>query len=62
MVGYSEEEPAINPEEVAAWKWMGMKEIAADIHQHPEHYTAWFKIIFDRVHTHLNNSHEKSKS
>jgi isopentenyl-diphosphate delta-isomerase len=62
MVGYSEKKPQINPEEVAAWKWMGMEEIAADMQQHPEHYTAWFKIIFDRVHTHLNNSHEKSKS
>ena len=62
MVGYSDEEPLINPEEVAAWKWMRMEEIAADMQQQPDNYTAWFKIIFDRVHTHLNKSHEKSKS
>ena len=58
MIGYSEEEPKINQEEVAAWKWMGMEEIAADIQQHPEHYTAWFKIIFDRVNIHLKKSYE----
>ena len=49
MIGYSDDEPNINPDEVSAWKWMGMEEIASDIKNHPDAYTAWFKIIFDRV-------------
>jgi isopentenyl-diphosphate delta-isomerase len=62
MIGYSDDNPEINPEEVAAWKWVRMENIATDMQQNPEHYTAWFKIIFDRVYTHLNKSHETRKS
>ena len=62
MVGYSEEAPKINPEEVAAWKWMDMDAIAKDIVAQPDDYTAWFKIIFDRVHNYLKKSYETSKS
>lgn len=53
MIGYSEQSPVINKEEVEDWKWMGMDDIKTDINTQPEAYTAWFKIIFDRVHLHL---------
>lgn len=53
MIGYSEQSPVINKEEVEDWKWMGMDNIKTDINTQPEAYTAWFKIIFDRVHSHL---------
>lgn len=53
MIGYSEQSPVINKEEVEDWKWMGMDDIKTDINTQPEAYTAWFKIIFDRVHSHL---------
>ena len=53
MIGYSEQSPVINKEEVEDWKWMGMDDIKTDISTQPEAYTAWFKIIFDRVHSHL---------
>jgi isopentenyl-diphosphate delta-isomerase len=46
--------PVINPEEVAAWKWMPFEEVKKNIHQHPSHYTEWFKIIFDKFHTYLS--------
>lgn len=55
MIGYTEETPQINPDEVAAWKWLSMPLIEADMTRHPAHYTAWFKIIFDRVYTHLKD-------
>lgn len=48
FVGYSEEEPVINPDEVAAWKWMSLEDINRDIRENPMRYTAWFKIIYDR--------------
>lgn len=47
MIGYYNESPAINPEEVEDWKWMGIEEVQNDIQLHPEKYTVWFKIIFD---------------
>ncbi len=48
MIGYYDDEPKINPEEVASWKWMFPEAIKQDIGENPEQYTEWFKIIFDR--------------
>ena len=53
MVGYSNNTPKINPDEVADWKWMQPEAIKNDIAQNPETYTAWFKIIFERFYDHL---------
>ena len=53
MMGYYEEDPKINTEEVANWKWMRPEAIKNDISQAPENYTAWFKIIFERFYDHL---------
>lgn len=47
MVGYSNQNPEINKDEVEAWKWMGISEIKEDMKRRPEIYTEWFKIIFD---------------
>jgi isopentenyl-diphosphate delta-isomerase len=47
MIGYSNESPVINPEEVEDWKWMGIDAVKNDMQVHPELYTVWFKIIFD---------------
>ncbi len=48
MVGYSNQDPNINREEVEAWKWMSLEAIKQDMKDHPESYTAWFKIIFEK--------------
>lgn len=47
MIGYYNEEPKINPDEVESWKWMSIEDVAKDIQLQPEIYTVWFKIIFD---------------
>ena len=44
MIGYYNENPVINPEEVEAWKWMDIEAVKEDISVHPELYTVWFKI------------------
>ncbi|TDQ27727.1 isopentenyl-diphosphate Delta-isomerase [Tenacibaculum caenipelagi] len=46
MIGRFNDEPNINPEEVASYKWMPLESVKNDIENHPEKYTAWFKIIF----------------
>jgi isopentenyl-diphosphate delta-isomerase len=46
--------PAINPEEVASWKWMPLEDVKADISLQPELYTEWFKVIFDKFYEHIN--------
>ncbi len=53
MIGYSNNEPAINPEEVASWKWMKIEAIKEDMIQNPADYTVWFKIIFDEFYHYL---------
>lgn len=48
MIGAYNDEPNINPAEVASWKWIEMEGLKNDIKNHPEKYTEWFKIIFDK--------------
>ncbi|MFD2909726.1 isopentenyl-diphosphate Delta-isomerase [Flavobacterium ardleyense] len=55
MIGYSNETPIINPEEVESWKWMTIEDIKEDMRQHPELYTVWFKIIFDKFYHYLED-------
>jgi len=54
MVGYYNDEPEINLDEVANWKWMPLKDVKTDIGTHPELYTEWFKIIFNKFYEHIN--------
>jgi len=53
MVGYFNNEPIINTDEVESWKWMGIEAIKNNIDHQPEIYTEWFKIIFDKFYHHL---------
>ena len=46
LVGHSEENPVINPDEVADYKWMPLESVKEDMEARPELYTEWFKIIF----------------
>ena len=54
MVGHYNEEASINPDEVESWKWMDIEDVKVDMALHPEKYTAWFKIIFDKFYEHIN--------
>lgn len=54
MIGYYNEIPNINPDEVADWKWMSLEAIKEDMKVHPEIYTAWFKIIFEKFYDFIN--------
>ena len=53
MLGRYENEPLINPEEVASWKWMNIDEIHSDLIDNPENYTVWFAIIFERFYKYI---------
>ncbi|WP_282787820.1 isopentenyl-diphosphate Delta-isomerase [Flavobacterium croceum] len=47
MIGYYNDEPQINTDEVESWKWMSIEDIKQDMKAQPDIYTVWFKIIFD---------------
>lgn len=53
LIGSYNESPNINPEEVADWKWMQVSDVKKAIKKHPEQYTEWFKIIFDKFYNHI---------
>lgn len=48
MVGFYDENPVVNKDEVATFKWMQLEEVKKDIALNPNEYTAWFKIIFEK--------------
>ena len=54
MVGYYNDNPNINPDEVASWKWMSLEAVKTDIAENPQFYTAWFKIIFEKFYEFIN--------
>lgn len=44
-IGYTDDQPTINPEEVSEYKYMPLNEILEDMKRHPQNYTTWFRII-----------------
>ncbi len=55
MIGQFNGKPNVNPEEVEAYKWMTLESVKKDIKEHPENYTAWFKIIFEKSYDKIAN-------
>ena len=55
MIGYYNEAPIINPDEVESWKWMSIEAIKDDMKMYPDAYTVWFKIIFDEFYHYLED-------
>ncbi len=56
MVGYSDEDPKINPDEAACFKWMSLDALKKDLEVKPHDYTVWFAIIFDRFHKYIQDN------
>ncbi len=49
FAGFTDVHPKPDATEVAAWKYMGVAKILADIEQHPDNYTEWFKMCLKDV-------------
>ena len=54
LVGSYNHSPIINSIEVDSWKWMSMENVKKDIKDHPDNYTAWFKIIFEKYYKYIS--------
>jgi len=46
LIGFSNKNPEINPDEVMDFRWADLTEVQKDIEKNPGLYTEWFKIIF----------------
>ncbi|MBC7525577.1 MAG: isopentenyl-diphosphate Delta-isomerase [Flavobacterium sp.] len=55
MIGYYNDNPKINPDEVERWKWMPIEAVKNDMEINPDIYTVWFKIIFDEFYHYLED-------
>jgi isopentenyl-diphosphate delta-isomerase len=53
LIGYYNENPTINKEEVENFKWMTLEDVKKGIADTPAIYTAWFKIIFEKYYDFL---------
>ena len=56
MLGYYNEMPDINKDEVESWKWMKIEEVKNDMIANPNLYTVWFKIIFEEFYHHFDDN------
>jgi isopentenyl-diphosphate delta-isomerase len=48
LVGSFDGVPKPDPAEVAEWRWVDTTMLSVDLKEHPESYTYWFRISFDR--------------
>ena len=46
-IGFYEDDPKPNPEEVCEWKWMDVEMLKNDMQRSPEIYVYWLKAAFD---------------
>ena len=56
FIGLCNDIPLINPEEVAAYRWVNLQDIQKEVQKHPAHYTVWFAICLDRVIEHYKKN------
>ena len=60
MLGYTDQDPKINTDEVASFKWMSLEILRKDLIENPDNYTVWFAIIFDRFYQFIQDNSMKA--
>lgn len=54
FTGQTDQAPVINPEEVATYRWASLSDIETELQSTPEKFTAWFKLIYEKVFEHVH--------
>lgn len=49
VIGFSDDDPVPNKDEVMAYRWMGLDSLREDMKKNPDMYVPWLKISFDRL-------------
>ena len=49
FIGKTDKKPNINTDEACDYRYITTELLEKEIKTHPERYTEWFKIIFDKV-------------
>ena len=50
FVGYTDDFPSLNPDEVSEWRAIPFSQIQEEIKTDPDSYTVWFKSLYEQVH------------
>lgn len=48
-IGYSDQQPVLNPDEVVEYKYLSPENVSEDILKNPQAYSTWFKMIWYRL-------------
>jgi isopentenyl-diphosphate delta-isomerase len=48
VFGYTNQDPQINPEEVAAFRWISMAQLLQELQTKRDSFTIWFQILLDQ--------------
>ena len=48
-IGRSDNQPNINPTEIAAWHWISREELNTDLAKNPQTYSPWFKMEWKQI-------------
>lgn len=49
LIGKSDTQPILNPEEADDWQWIDCDLLVDDIKNNPEKYTYWFRLALGEV-------------
>lgn len=49
FVGYTDDRPNINPDEVVSYRYISPEALILEIKNHPERFTEWFKLLYQPV-------------
>ncbi len=49
LVGVTDAEPMINPDEVARWRYEDLSALREQLASSPEHFTVWFRIALNQM-------------
>lgn len=49
FMGVTDAVPKVNPNEASDWSFFTTEEVAVHLHETPERFTTWFRMIFERV-------------
>lgn len=55
FLGFSDQLPQVNTDEVMDFRYIGFDELKTDVTKNPEYYTIWFRLIFEHVQQHIEN-------
>lgn len=55
FIGRFEGKPSVNPLEVAQWRYANPSELQAEMAAHPERFTVWFRLCFQKVLEFMHN-------